>query len=1660
MASFLERDPWSWSAADVGNFFLQRHVHEVVNAEMPGVSLPRPEDLTAKFDEEQVTGAVLLTAVDHDFLRSSLNIKTLGPRAAVMHCIEKLREFSPGYKRRHESTALVPAFAELSEEPVTRLLDLPDPIGYLRELPAAKAFATAQEAGEPMQLDDVPSTPAEEARPEPNVRPNEVLSANKDGKMRRRLDLTVAAPNEVARDTLGRGNTSKPARDSFDLDDIGRLLPARKLPIDDIFFGDAAVGSELGPVIIDHPLFVREDSDYDITEEKNKNFQYINSDIQVGAAGYISSKLQRFMLGREEFATTRHQKDAVVMYPYRKTMQAQRTTAPHYDRRGRILFSGGTRSALVFQQRGVAGTASGKRAYDMATRENEALIESGADNKGYSQELAAGLAGEYDHLLLRYPDNDAKLMSEDDETLVGEEDGSTESGDDQAEEHEEESIENNEVKETVGRAVYAYITGWQEKQLPKLETERAWTMWKKTKGRKLVRDELVRRARARIQELETRLRKVRTDLERDLWESTANLNRICAALQPTVEDIQLEHWKIGVWNRKQEPRRIPRRIRVPKSGITNDHVTNALRQLPSSSALPIPADDRISVEPCPQPTPPTIPTDDEGHRLRTPKRSSTPDVEDSPFVVPDDDIAETPHAAGGANIDDQGPETNNNKSSFVVDLTKDLQSSPVVPAASAPAKSTAKKPKKGRGSERKLTNSAPSTSEADSWNYDDIEAEQNRFQLLTKLVRDMGPVKRDALWKTWQELMHKNFVKSLAVALSSIVSRQETPPPDGTPARNNLPRMQTMRHCARLLLAFHFCRSDICRGHDELPKDLDNSEMPQDADMKAFVARLRGDLEKRQMPLFSSPVPVRYDDPILIDSDDQDIDSDPIKHKSREPARTRKRVKLDPTTVKMQMDARARMEEARKLQSSDPSALQQMGFADHNTYKHGDKVINTLRKQDQDPIYIESTTAQKMKPYQLDGVQFLWRELTGDLKNARGCLLAHTMGLGKTMQSITLLCAVDTASKSDSTNIVHQLPQDLRLSEADRGNRSLRFLIICPPGLIPNWKRELNDWALPGAFGGNIISIDTTAAKSDYIKALERWSKGGGVLLIGYPLFSRLVNRQKRENPEEANNLANSDDDLYNKDVEMVHRILTQEAELVVADEAHSMKNQRTGIAIAASQFRSTARVALSGTPMSNDVDEIYSLVSWVAPGFVGDKKQFSGYFGLPIKEGLYLDSPAHAKRRSTIKLKSLHSRIEPKVHRAGYDVLKDELKPKVEFVLTVGLTEHQRDAYVATVVALLGSEGDLKQTSTTTLFAWFGVLGLLTAHPSCFRQKLLTPKAAAKKSKTVAAAANTAATAAETAATAVETAATAVETFATAAETFAAEAAEIDLPVPGEEDLFTLGFTQPVVNALIEGLTDSIDPALSAKTRLLQQILHLSKEEGDKVLVFSASLQTLNYLEKLFREDNIRSVRIDGSVPTPERTKRLAAFQSDKGGLDAMLISTKAGGQGLNIQSANRVVIFDFGFNPAWEEQAIGRAYRFGQQKPVFVYRFVAGGTYEANIYNTQMFKMSLTNRVVDKKNSTRNAVRNTKKYLYPPKVVNHEDLTTELELNLDPKVLSRIMAAQISRGDDRDPSIDICSVRTMEVLQAEAEDAPLDESELQQVEQNNTFWVGGKMV
>jgi transcriptional regulator ATRX len=174
----------------------------------------------------------------------------------------------------------------------------------------------------------------------------------------------------------------------------------------------------------------------------------------------------------------------------------------------------------------------------------------------------------------------------------------------------------------------------------------------------------------------------------------------------------------------------------------------------------------------------------------------------------------------------------------------------------------------------------------------------------------------------------------------------------------------------------------------------------------------------------------------------------------------------------------------------------------------------------------------------------------------------------------------------------------------------------------------------------------------------------------------------------------------------------------------------------------------------------------------------------------------------------------------------------------------------------------------------------------------------------------------------------------------------------------------------------------LSNKMVLLFNIIAQSTQHEDKVIVFSQSLCNLNLIEMLLGQrdwgkvllgDNSRSssssfpscwtkgkdyLRIDGSVSN--RQPLIDNFNSNPR-VKLMLISTKAGNMGINLQAANRIVIFDCSWNPAHDLQAIFRAYRFGQKKNVFVYRLVAGQSMEEKIHKRQVIKETLAARVVD---------------------------------------------------------------------------------------------------
>ena len=165
-------------------------------------------------------------------------------------------------------------------------------------------------------------------------------------------------------------------------------------------------------------------------------------------------------------------------------------------------------------------------------------------------------------------------------------------------------------------------------------------------------------------------------------------------------------------------------------------------------------------------------------------------------------------------------------------------------------------------------------------------------------------------------------------------------------------------------------------------------------------------------------------------------------------------------------------------------------------------------------------------------------------------------------------------------------------------------------------------------------------------------------------------------------------------------------------------------------------------------------------------------------------------------------------------------------------------------------------------------------------------------------------------------------------------------------------------------------------KVGFLKQLIEESVTVGDKMLVFSQSLFTLSLIEDFLGKwqvpgrdynwaKNKNYFRLDGSTSTAEREKMINQFndsQNDR--LFLFLLSTRAGSLGINLVGANRVVVFDASWNPCHDAQAVCRVYRYGQYKHCYIYRLVADFTMEKKIYDRQVNKEGISNRVIDELN------------------------------------------------------------------------------------------------
>jgi superfamily II DNA/RNA helicase len=189
--------------------------------------------------------------------------------------------------------------------------------------------------------------------------------------------------------------------------------------------------------------------------------------------------------------------------------------------------------------------------------------------------------------------------------------------------------------------------------------------------------------------------------------------------------------------------------------------------------------------------------------------------------------------------------------------------------------------------------------------------------------------------------------------------------------------------------------------------------------------------------------------------------------------------------------------------------------------------------------------------------------------------------------------------------------------------------------------------------------------------------------------------------------------------------------------------------------------------------------------------------------------------------------------------------------------------------------------------------------------------------------------------------------------------------------------------------LADAQNVEFSNKVNLLMQIVQMSLTAGDKLLIFSHRIPTLDFLGQVLENAGIKCARLDGQTKMKDRQSSTKNFNEGIGE-DVFLISTQAGGTGFNLYGANRVVLFDFNFNPTWEEQAIGRAYRLGQKKKVFVYRLISAGTFEEALFDQTVFKLQLAGEVVEKKKTKSKASR-IRQYIQMPTITKREDLSEQ---------------------------------------------------------------------
>uniref|UniRef100_A0A3Q0SFU8 RAD54 like 2 n=1 Tax=Amphilophus citrinellus TaxID=61819 RepID=A0A3Q0SFU8_AMPCI len=634
---------------------------------------------------------------------------------------------------------------------------------------------------------------------------------------------------------------------------------------------------------------------------------------------------------------------------------------------------------------------------------------------------------------------------------------------------------------------------------------------------------------------------------------------------------------------------------------------------------------------------------------------------------------------------------------------------------------------------------------------------------------------------------------------------------------------------------------------------------------------------------------------------------------------------------------------------------------------HGRVLVNLNHPAAEEDIFLSSQLARAVKPHQIGGIRFLYDNLVESVEcfsssSGFGCILAHSMGLGKTLQVISF---IDVLFRHTQAHTV---------------------LAIVPVNTLQNWLSEFNVWVpppealppdtdpaavTPRTFKVHILNDEhkNTTARA---KVVEDWARDGGVLLMGYEMYrllslkkSFVAGRKKKSKKAAGPVVIDLDEeDRQQELLKGIEKALARPGpDVVICDEGHRIKNCHASMSQALKNIRTRRRVVLTGYPLQNNLIEYWCMVDFVRPDFLGTRQEFSNMFERPILNGQCVDSTPQDIQLMRYRSHVLHSLLEGFVQRRGHDVLKDQLPSKEEHVILVRLSPLQRALYTE-FMNRFREAGNTGWLSLNPLKA-FCVCCKIWNHPDVLYEALQKENLASDQDLDL-------------------------DDITSAGRCSAApnqKPKNLDNPNPvgslsinqlqeKANQVITYEWAKDIMNDYKPGLLEN-----SAKMVLLFHLIEESVRKGDKLLVFSQSLSTLTVIEDFLAKRpvppspsaprgrpnqnwvrNLNYYRLDGSTTASERERLINQF-NDPSNTSAwvFLLSTRAGCLGVNLIGANRVVVFDASWNPCHDAQAVCRVYRYGQRKPCHIYRLVCDFTLEKKIYDRQISKQGMSDRVVD---------------------------------------------------------------------------------------------------